>query len=147
MRWRADAIDGEDAARLDEALRSAGRAAGLVFVLRALPRHLALGQRFIPVELAARHRAEEDLAHARATPAARAALGDLRARALAHYETAKRVIRGDGPARAALLPAALVPLYLRQMEHTAYDPFRPPAPPAQWRRQWRLWRAARSGGL
>ncbi|ATQ66970.1 MULTISPECIES: phytoene/squalene synthase family protein [Methylosinus] len=147
MRWRAAAIDAEDAARQDEALRSAGRAAGLAWVMRSLPRHIALGQRFVPAELMARHRAEEDFAHARATPTTRAALAELSARARAHYETARRSIRDDGAARAALLPAALVPLYLRPMEGAAYDPFRPPAPPAQWRRQWRLWRAARSGGL
>jgi phytoene synthase len=147
MRWRAAAIDAADAARQDEALRSAGRAAGLVWVMRFLPRHLALGQRFVPAELAARHRAEDDFAHARATPAVRAALAEISARARNYYEAAKRAIRGDGPARAALLPAALVPLYLRGLEGAAYDPFRPPSPPAQWRRQWRLWRAARSGGL
>jgi phytoene synthase len=147
MRWRAAVIDAADARGLDEALRSAGRAAGLAFVLRALPRHLALGQRYIPADLLSRHRAAEDLAEARATPALRAALGELRERALAHYDSARRAIGGAGPARAALLSAALVPIYLQPMSGKAYDPFRPATAPAQWRRQWRLWRAARRGGL
>jgi phytoene synthase len=147
MRWRAIVIDAEDARRLDEALRSAGRAAGLTYILRALPRHLALGQRFIPADLVARQRAEDDFAQMRATPATRAVLAELRDRARAHFEAARRAIRDGGPARAALLSAALVPLYLQAMEGKSFDPFRPAAPPAQWRRQWRLWRAARSGGL
>ncbi|MBY6241927.1 squalene/phytoene synthase family protein [Methylosinus sp. Sm6] len=147
MRWRAAAIDAEDAARQEEALRLAGRAVGLAFVLRSLPHHLALGQQFIPAELMARHRAAEDMGHARATPAIRSVLAEIRAHALAHYEAARRAVVGQGPAGAALLPAALVPLYLKPMESKAFDPFRPAAPPAQWRRQWRLWRAARGKGL
>lgn len=147
MRWRAIVIDDEDARRQEEALRYAGRAQGLTFVLRALPRHLALGQRFIPTELITRHRAENDMAHARTTPAVRAVIRELRERALAHYRAARRAVVGAGPARAALLPAALVPLYLKPTESEGFDPFQPAAPPAQWRRQWRLWRAARGAGL
>jgi phytoene synthase len=145
MRWRAAAIDAEDARRQDEALRAAGRAAGLTAVLRALSS--PFGRRFVPAELMARHRAEEDVAQARATPAARAALAELARRAKAHHEAARRAVHGDGPARAALLSAALVPLYLRPMERTAHDPFRRSAEPAQWRRQLALWRAARRGGI
>lgn len=147
MRWRAIVIDAEDARRQEEALRYAGRAQGLTFVLRALPRHLALGQRFIPTELISRHRAEDDMARAHATPAVRAIIRELRERALSHCRAARRAVVGAGPARAALLPAALVPLYLEPMESEGYEPFQPPAPPAQWRRQWRLWRAARGDGL
>jgi phytoene synthase len=42
----------------------------------------------------------------------------------------------------ALLPLALVRSVLDRMEREDYDPF-VPIEISQWRRQWRLWRAAR----
>lgn len=147
MRWRAIAIDARDARLQEEALRRAGRALGLTSILRALPRHLAQGQRFAPEDLLARHGASADFAESRATPAVSRALGELRLRARQNYEAAKLSVRGDGPARAALLPAATIPLYLAEMERKGFDPFRCVAEPAQWRRQWRLWRAARGRGI
>ena len=44
----------------------------------------------------------------------------------------------------ALLPVALVRPALDRMERRSYQPFSPRELP-QWRRQWALWRAARSG--
>ncbi|TRL30704.1 phytoene/squalene synthase family protein [Methylosinus sporium] len=147
LRWRARIIDAADAARQEEALRLAGRAYGLTAILRALPRHLAQGQRFAPADLLARHRAAEDFAEAKATPAVAAALAELRGAARDAFERARKSVRGDGAARAALLPAALIPLYLGEMERKGFDPFRSIAEPAQWRRQWRLWRAAKGRGI
>jgi phytoene synthase len=43
-----------------------------------------------------------------------------------------------------LLPVALARPTLDRMERRGYVPFKPAALP-QWRRQWTLWRAARSG--
>jgi phytoene synthase len=43
-----------------------------------------------------------------------------------------------------LLPVALVRPVLDRMERSRYRPFRPRDVP-QWRRQWALWRAARTG--
>ena len=147
MRWRAMAIDAQDARLQEEALRCAGRALGLTAILRALPRHMAQGRRFVPADLLARHRIEADFAETKATPAVAAAIGELRGRAREHYAAAKQAVRGDGPARAALLPAATIPLYLAEMERKGFDPFRSIAEPAQWRRQWRLWRTARGRGI
>jgi phytoene synthase len=50
----------------------------------------------------------------------------------------------DLPAAAlpALLPVALARPLLDRMDRKDYDPF-VPVEMAQWRRQWRLWRAAR----
>jgi len=45
-----------------------------------------------------------------------------------------------------LLPVALVPLYLRALRRGEREPFRPVEVP-QWRRQWVLWRTARTGRL
>ncbi|CAN2532489.1 hypothetical+protein [Methylocapsa aurea] len=147
MRWRAIAIDAQDASRQEGALRDAGRALGLTTILRALPRHLAQGQRFLPVDVLARHRADGDFAETEAAPAIAGALAELRGKARDYFDKARRAVRGDGPARAALLPAALIPLYLGEMERKGFDPFRSIAEPAQWRRQWRLWRAARGRGI
>ena len=43
----------------------------------------------------------------------------------------------------AIMPVALVPLYLERMERPGYDPFRTAIEVPQWRRQWALWRATR----
>ena len=51
----------------------------------------------------------------------------------------------DDATRTALLPVATVPLYLELMSRRDYNPFRWVAEPQPWRRQWRLWRAARAG--
>lgn len=148
MRWSAAVIDAGGAGRQAQALERAGLAAGLTRILRSFPRQAALGQRFTPVELTARHGAsEQDFASGVASPAIRAALGELRARAREHYEAARGAAHGSCAAQAALLPAALVPLYLQAMERKDYDPFRTVVEPPQWRRQWRLWRAARGNGL
>jgi phytoene synthase len=48
-----------------------------------------------------------------------------------------------GGALAALLPAALVPGYLKAMERADYDPFRTRIEIAPWKKPWLLWRAAR----
>lgn len=149
MRWSAAVIDAEGAKDQAEALERAGRALALTRLLRSLPRQLALRQRFTPLDLAARHGVtEQDLVSGVASAAVRAALGELRALARAHYDAARAAAHhGKGPSRAALLPAALVPLYLQPMERKEYDPFRANVEPPQWRRQWRLWRAARANGL
>lgn len=148
MRWSAAIIDAKGASEQAEALERAGLAAGLTKILRALPRQTALGQRFTPAELASGPGvSEQDFTKRAASPPLRAALGEMRARARAHYEAASAAAHGRCAAQAALLPAALVPLYLRMMERKDYDPFRTVVEPPQWRRQWRLWRAARGNGL
>lgn len=148
MRWSAHALDADGAGKQSEALKRAGLALGLTGLLRALPRQLAHGQRFLPSELAARHGvSERDLVEGVASTAVRAMLSDLRSRAREHYEAARSSIQGATRSQAALLPAAVVPLYLDRMERKDYDPFRTDVEPPQWRRQWRLWRAARAGGL
>jgi phytoene synthase len=148
MRWSAAIIDSEGAREQAEATSRAGLAAGLTRILRFLPKQMALGQSFAPRDLAARHGArEEDFANGVASPGVRAALAELRSRAREHYDAARKAIPGERASQAALLPAALVPLYLDRMERKDYDPFRGVVEAPPWRRQWRLWRAARAGGL
>lgn len=114
----------------------------------ALGRCRALGRPFgpfIPRDILARHGVEaEPIA---ATPELRAALAELRDITQAHYERARRAAADLNVGREALLPAAVIPLFLERLARKDYDPFQAVAEPSPLRRQWRLWRAARGVGL
>jgi phytoene synthase len=129
-----------------EAAGHAGVAYGLTGIMRALPFTAARRQLFLPADTLKRHGAEpESIFSGEATPAVRAALAELRGRARAHLELARLALGEVAPAALpAFLPVALADAYLGQMEQPGYDPFRTPVEVPQWRRQWRLWRAARS---
>ncbi|MGA9599676.1 MAG: squalene/phytoene synthase family protein, partial [Methylocystis sp.] len=80
------------------------------------------------------------------TPQLRAAIAELIERASQSFVRAKSAARGaDEATRVALLPAAIIPLYLQAMRARDFHPFGAPRDPSPWRRQWRLWRAARAG--
>jgi phytoene synthase len=152
MRWAARILGAGDDDATKTALDGAGLALGLTKILRALPVHAAAGQCFIPADLLARHGASPADIRARlATAGVRAALADLRGEARQRHQSARsaarNMIHGQAAGQAALLPAAVVPLYLARMERKDYDPFRVPIDPPPWRRQWSLWRAARGAGL
>jgi len=133
IRWAARILGAAPSPAFDEA----GLALGLTRVLR----HPA--GPFLPADLLTRHGAD---IHAD-SPALRATLTELRDKAQGHYEAARRAAQELGKGREALLPAATVPLYLARMTANGYDPLQGLAEPSPLRRQWRLWRAARGGGL
>jgi phytoene synthase len=136
--------DGKDAGAPDLA-DHAGIAYGIAGLLRAFPTHAARHQLYLPAEVMQRHGAQaEDVFAGKATAEVRAALAELRLRARGHLAAARERI-GDAPAALipALLPAALARPTLDRMERRSYRPFKPAELP-QWRRQWILWRAARS---
>jgi phytoene synthase len=86
-----------------------------------------------------------DIAARRATPELRAALSELRLLARRQLAAARRLLPAVPAAvMPALLPVALVPPLLDRMERADHDPYVLIELP-QWRRQWRLWRAARRG--
>lgn len=130
----------------------AGLAYAIANLLKAFPLHAARGQLYVPLELLQRHgigAAEALGAKAlggRATPELRATLADLRAEARRQLDAAGAAFAA-APAELApaLLPVSLVRPLLDRMERPDYDPFTPVEIP-QWRRQWRLWRAARRPG-
>jgi len=124
--------------------RQAGLAYAIAGLLKAFPVHAARGQLYLPLEVLQRHGASRaDALGGRATPELRAALGELRGEARAHLDAARAAYAAAPPALApALLPVALVPPLLARMQRSDYDPF-VPMEIAPWRRQWRLWRAAR----
>jgi phytoene synthase len=126
--------------------RHAGIAYAIAGLLRALPIHAARGQLYLPADLMQRYGAQAaDVFAGTATPALRAVLADLRLQARHHLGAARGLLNDMAPELApALLPTALVRPALDRMERRGNQPFNPVELP-QWRRQWVLWRAARSG--
>jgi phytoene synthase len=123
----------------------AGQAQTIANVLAQLPRHAARRQLYVPLEVLHHYRAEaDDIFALRATSEVRAALAELRLRARRHLA---QVAAAGSEIPKSTLPAflPLAPLWrwLLDMERSDYDPFRPPQM-APWRRQWRIWRAAKS---
>ncbi len=136
--------DGKDSGAADF-IAHAGFAYTIAGVLQALPVHASRRQLYIPDDLMQRYGAQaEDVFAGKATAELRAALAELRLTARRHLAAA-RELAAKAPATImpALLPVALVRPGLDRMERRAYRPFAPPDWP-QWRRQWILWRAARS---
>jgi phytoene synthase len=124
----------------------AGLAYATTGLLRTFALHASRGQLYLPADVLDRHGAQpSDILAGRPTPALRAALAELRA--FARQNLAAFAARGAALPAAivpAILPVALVRLYLDRMERRDYDPFTTPVEVAQWRRQWTLWRAART---
>ena len=127
--------------------RHAGIAYAIAGLLRALPVHAARGQLYLPADLMQRYGAQSaDVfagnGHHRA---ARGAGGTAAAGAASSRRGARPAATTCRPkSLPALLPVALVRPALDRMERRSYQPFSPSELP-QWRRQWVLWRAARSG--
>jgi phytoene synthase len=124
----------------------AGIAYAIAGLLLAFPVHSSRGQMYLPGDLMQRHGAQAADAFAgKATPELRAVLADLRLQARHRLNAARGLLDG-APAELApaLLPVALVRPALDRMERRSYQPLRPGEMP-QWRRQWVLWRAARTG--
>ncbi len=125
-----------------------GLAYALTGLLRAFPWHRARGQLFIPLDMLRKHGlSRADIAAGRPSPAIVQALADLRRLARGHLGMFQsRIEAVPESCRAGLLPVSLCEAYLRQMEKPGYDPFKTAVTLPQWRRQWILWRAAKSWG-
>jgi phytoene synthase len=126
--------------------RSAATAMVVCEVLRTFPARVSRGQLHIPLELLERHGVEAgDVLAGRSSEGLSAALADMRMLARERFAAFAGMI-ATVPAAAvpAFLAVALVPLYLSRMERAEYDPFRTAIEVPQWRRQWALWRLART---
>ena len=137
-------------ARADAALLRA-TASAQVFrdVLVLFAQHAARRQIYVPLEILHHFGAKrEDILAGQASVELRAALAEMRLRARRHLAAAEELRLSAPPAiLPLLLPAASVRPALQRMERRGYDPFAAqgvaPMIPA-WRRQWRIWRAARN---
>jgi len=120
----------------------AGHAQTIADMLALLPQHAARHQLYIPLDILRHDQARaDDIFAMRATPELRAVLVELRFHAR-RYLT--QVARSELPEKAKPAFLSLAPLWqwLLDMERPGYDPFRPQQV-APWRRQWRIWRAAK----
>jgi phytoene synthase len=126
----------------------AGVSMTIVSLLRMFALDAARGRLFIPTDMLVRHAVlPQDILAGQSSDGLIAALSSLRELAAQRYEEARTATPGTAPiVIAAWLPVALVPLYLRALQRGEREPFRPVDVP-QWRRQWGLWRAARTGRL
>ncbi|HVV63586.1 MAG TPA: phytoene/squalene synthase family protein [Pseudolabrys sp.] len=126
-------------------IRHAGIAQTVAGILGELGRDASRRQLFLPLDVLTRHGVDpESIFAGETTDGLRAALAEMRLyarRQLAAARASVSVVRDE--IMPALLPLAVVPPMLARMERPDYEPFRfVPAP--RWRRQWRLWRAARN---
>jgi 15-cis-phytoene synthase len=126
--------------------RPAGIVTGVVSLLRNFARDAVHGHVTAPADLMIQNSVlPQDILAGRTTVQIIALLGNLRDVAVRHYEEARVLIEREGyDAVAAWLPVATVPLDLRTLRRNASEPFAEIEVP-RWRRQWAIWRAARSG--
>jgi phytoene synthase len=138
-------LAGRELQGIAEPLQHAGRAYAITGLLRVFALHASRGQLYLPLDLLMRHGVEREyIVSGQGAPGLAPALAEFRALARGHYEEASRRMASlPREAAPALLPLELVPLYLDRMAAADYDPFKTPVEVPQWRRQWRLWRAAR----
>lgn len=141
-------LDRKAGAELAEAASHAGIAYAITGLMRALPWHAVTGQVYIPKDVLDRHGAVVEAVQAGiASPALCGALAELRSLARRHLEGFVAIPAARrGSAAAAFLPVSLCEAYLRQMDRSRSDPFETVVQLPQWRRQYRLWRAARAIG-
>ncbi len=121
----------------------AGIATALAGALQNLPREAARGRICVPLDLLDRHAVAHDgICAGTATAQLAAALAELARKGRERLDEVRRDWVGVSPqARPAFLPLAVTDALLVRAERNR-DPFRP-AGLAPWRRQWRMWRAAR----
>ncbi|HEY1735657.1 MAG TPA: phytoene/squalene synthase family protein [Methylovirgula sp.] len=128
-----------------EAADHAGIAYAVTGLMRALPWHGLTGQLYLPADLLRTNGAVAQAVQAGVdSPALRNALAELRGLVRMRLAAFARVAARNSAAAAAFLPASLCELYLKEMERRGYQPFETVIRAPQWRRQWRLWRAAKA---
>lgn len=121
----------------------AGIAHAIAGLLRAFPLHAARRQLYVAAELLERHRVQEqDLFAGRTSSGLNAAFAELRNLGRRHLAAAhEHITELPSEALPAFLPIALVRPSLDRLDRC--DAFAPTEIPP-WRRQWLIWRAARS---
>ncbi len=146
MRLGAIVLTEGDEPKGADAVGHAGVAYAMTGLLRALPWHEARGQVYLPADVLERHGlSRSEIVAGYDAPNTRAALGELRQIIQGHHAAALAAAPSlTEESRAVLLPLALVPLYLRQMEKPDYAPFKTLVEAPSWRRLWAMWRLSKA---
>ncbi|MBX6424661.1 MAG: squalene/phytoene synthase family protein [Variibacter sp.] len=147
MRAAAAVLGADDGGRSEDLLADASLAVTAAGALRQFARQASRGRLLVPTEVLDRHGVDPgEVLAGRTSPALHAALAEFGALARRHARRTMAQLAEKAPAAAwpAFLHVGLVPLYLDRMERGGYDPFATALDVPQWRRQWRLWRLARS---
>lgn len=145
MRIAAHVLDVD--ADSDQIAREAGIAFGLAGILRAIPFQAARRKLYLPADLL-----EAEGLSAAAIFAGREVAKLTRvvrqvAACTRSHNVAARALPRPRRAFAAVLPASLVPLYLKRVTRPGFDPFHETSDVALFRRQWTLLKASLRGRL
>ena len=116
MRLAVRILGGDPVPGIEQLVREAGLAYGLAGLVRALPFHNNRHKLYLPLDLlSALHVTPEEFFHLeKGDPRLTAAMRQVGLRARDHFFAARRAPKPRA-ALAAILPAALVPVYLRKM--------------------------------
>jgi len=130
---------------LDTAAHDAGIAYALTGLLRALPFHAAKRRLMLPLEaLRAAALSQEQIFSGTMDEKITALIASAAARARGHFDAARKITtpREHLP---ALLPATLIPLYLKRLMRAGFNPFRDVIDVPVYRRQLAMLGAMISG--
>lgn len=143
MRLAARVLGAGDA--LDDNAREAGIAYAITGSLRAIPFHAARSHIVMPAdEMAKAGVAPDQLLGGRMSAEVTALIARMSEIARAHY---RRIAKTDRRHLPAILPAALVPAFVRVLNRPGFNLFRDSSEIPGYRRQWILLRAVLSGHL
>ncbi len=137
-------LAGPSAALAADVAGHAGVAYGMTGLIRALPIHRSRGQCFVPAELLARSDlTAADIMAGKRSAAIRIALREMRQLARQHLFTAREQSTNvPGQALPAFLPVTLIDLYLKRLDKAGEGAIVKVVEVQQFRRQWRMLRAA-----
>lgn len=139
-------LDPGSAQKSADAAGHAGVAQTVAGSLLMLPIHRRRGQVYLPADLlAATGLTPEALLDGSDKAAATRAIEAFAGLGREHFAKARAANGVSQANRPAFLPAALVPHILEAAERAGAAALERPVQPAQWRRQWWMWRAMRRG--
>jgi 15-cis-phytoene synthase len=139
-------LAGDDGLLNAEVSGLAGVAYGMAGLLRSLPLHLRRRQCFLPLDfLKARELTPESLQDSQSEAAAGLVLSELREKARSRLFQARKMMWTIKPAaQPAFLHVALTEHYLNSLARAGVSALKTSPESAQWRKQWILWKAART---
>jgi phytoene synthase len=146
IQMTASILNADDALECSEASGLAGVAYGLASLLKALPQWLGQHSNFIPADMMAARGLDLEKLRAPEFEAARGVLlGELREHARARLSQARKLDWTIKPGlKPAFLHVALTESYLDALRNAGASLVKKPVELAQWRKQWILWKAAKS---